>query len=373
MSSVSLRVIVVDDTIVYRMIMKSVAEMIPGVEVVASASNGLTALDKIARDRPDVVLLDVEMPVMDGLTALQRITREYPDVTVIMVSGVSRSNASIVMECLGAGAMDFVTKPLEQNPDKARDALRIDLEPIFSVVRQKKQRALEGGATPAAPVTRMVPRRSEAVPTRVVPQAQVSPPVRSPAVVCPRLVLIGSSTGGPAALTSLMASIVRPLPVPVLIVQHMPPLFTTSLAHQLDRVSCMDVREAEDGMGIRPGLVVLAAGGRHMVVRPAGERLEIGLHDGPKVNECRPAVDVLFASVAALDNMPVLAVVLTGMGRDGANGVGGLRQSGATYCITQSRDSCVVYGMPRSVEELGLSDESLPIEQIGPRIMEICG
>ncbi|MEG3638094.1 chemotaxis-specific protein-glutamate methyltransferase CheB [Magnetococcus sp. PR-3] len=446
-----LKAMVVDDTITYRMIMKKVAESIPGVEVVASAPNGKVALEKIPGVKPEVVLCDVEMPVMDGLTTLKEISKSFPDVTVVMVSGLSRSNANIIMECLNAGALDFVTKPLESNANAAMQALRLDLEPILSVIVSKRKpavgaaaaaapseesstpparagrvnrpgpagrpgsvaggrppatgqqpaRAPFGGATreaataarpgmaprPGAPGQRpgLPPVARPGQPQRpgmpavarggarpaAVPAAR---PGAGPKVKRPDLLLIGSSTGGPAALTKVLTGLGgKKLPIPTLIVQHMPPVFTASLAAQLTRSSKLEVVEADAGMSVTPGGVILAQGGKHMTLKVQGKQFSVDLNEGPKVNECRPAVDVLFMSIAAAFSGHTLSVILTGMGRDGTNGVDALKRSSKTYCITQDRDSCVVYGMPRSVEEKGLSDEALPLEQIGRRIQEICG
>lgn len=437
-----LKVMVVDDTITYRMIMKKVAESIPGVQVTATASNGRLALDKIASqvasrdpERPDVVLLDVEMPVMDGLSSLKEIGKRFPQVTVIMVSGLSRSNANIVLECLNAGALDFITKPIESNVDRAKAALRQDLEPILSViikgmdddgvkgagsvgdeggsggdkpdkspdkspdkfrtsegqgvspVKERKEEGIKGripapvrsfgavlprvaGVVPAVP---RVPVAKPAVARGVVAKGPQGPQGGGPPEGAPDLVLVGSSTGGPAALTRLLGRIGGVLPVPMLIVQHMPPIFTASLAAQLSRTSGLDVREAQDGQLVEPGGVVIAQGGRHMTVISENRQLRVVLNDGPKVNECRPAVDVLFMSAMAGFSGRILAVVLTGMGRDGANGVDALKRSGRTLCITQDQKTCVVYGMPRSVDEKGLSDLSLPLDDIGPKIAELCG
>ena len=190
----------------------------------------------------------------------------------------------------------------------------------------------------------------------------------------PDLILIGSSTGGPAALTKVLGVLGshKALSVPMLIVQHMPPIFTASLAAQLSRASGLVVKEAEDGMFLAAGSITLARGGQHFAVRRENKRLLACVIDGPKVNECRPAVDVLFMSVVTEFSGQILAVILTGMGRDGTNGVDALKRAGKTYCITQDKRSCVVYGMPRSVDEKGLSDESLPLEQIGSKIAEIC-
>ncbi|MBF0136375.1 MAG: chemotaxis-specific protein-glutamate methyltransferase CheB [Magnetococcus sp. DMHC-1] len=449
----SLRIMVVDDTITYRMIMKSVAGSVAGVQVVASTSNGREALDQLALHQPEVILLDVEMPVLDGLETLKYLHKNHPDITVIMVSGLSRSNANLVMECLQAGALDFVTKPLESNATRAREALRRDLEPILTLLLQKKDHPAQSNTPvapgrpvvnvdvsgPRAPVsTRTAPEPEEQKPApfpmpRPAPsRSPASPPLPAPSVTLPPkvpppmprsvptpalrsvpsaaprpgpspspvtptaaatrsmsphrkvssqdkaepmhfdLLLIGSSTGGPAALTQLLSGIGRSLTIPTLIVQHMPPVFTASLAAQLSRTSGMEVQEAQEGLPIGPGRVILAMGGFHMGIKSDAGGMVVSLNEGPRVNECRPAVDVLFQSVAENFTGNVLAVILTGMGRDGAQGVELLKRQKHTWCISQNQESCVVYGMPRAVEESGLADEVLPLDKIGPRISDLC-
>ncbi|MBF0588584.1 MAG: chemotaxis-specific protein-glutamate methyltransferase CheB [Magnetococcales bacterium] len=421
-----LKVLVVDDTITYRMIVTRVAESIPGVDVAASAPNGKLALAKLETTAIDLVLLDIEMPVMDGLTTLKELSAKHPQIAVVMVSGVSRTNANIVVECLNSGALDFVTKPLEENAERAKSSLKKALEPILSELIAKRnisgasrktvpprtapapgreaastssmavplangkrplpraQRLsvtdLRKGATARQPQTRHTPpvtarapipaRPSTPVPTRPAPRAATSPVGGGPKK--PNLILIGSSTGGPAALTQVLSGLGGPLSIPILIVQHMPPIFTASLAAQLSRSSGLTVQESQENMTVKPGDVVLAMGGKHMTLAKQGSNFIVKLNEGPKVNECRPAVDVLFMSAATIDSGNVLSVILTGMGRDGANGVDALKRRGNCYSITQDMNSCVVYGMPRTVEEKGLSDEVLPVDQIGPRIAEIC-
>lgn len=394
---------VVDDTVTYRMIMKKVAESIPGIQVISTASNGKLALDKLrslaaskSDTIPDVLLLDVEMPVMDGLATLKELKNLYPDLAAVMVSALSRSNANIIMECLNAGALDFVTKPLEKDIDRAKAALRGELEPILSIIVREKQQAQNSAqqATAPTPEETEQPERKEnrqTSPLRIrqifkkpAPRPQIA--AQSPRqqqrvpgkkskpnkILKPDLLLIGSSTGGPAALTKVLGSLGGPLSIPTLIVQHMPPVFTASLAAQLTRTSGIQVKEAEDGLRLTPGSITIAMGGRHMVLKNDKDGLSVSLNDGPKVNECRPAVDVLFMSAMASYAGNYLAVILTGMGRDGANGVDALKRNGRTYCITQDKKSCVVYGMPRSVDEKNLSDLSIPLEEIGPTISKIC-
>lgn len=366
-----LQVMVVDDSLTYRSILKGIIDAIADIELVATAANGKIALAKMAEASPDLVLLDVTMPVMDGLAALKRIRADYPDVQVVMVSGFQRENADIVMECLAAGALEFVTKPEStQGPEYARNELRRALMPILNIVIAK---LLVRGRRHETPPTRSEGKQ-EAIPARQAPRAES--PVASPPVSVLRsadLVLIGSSTGGPMALARILKDMGADFPVPILMVQHMPPLFTASLASQLQRSTGLAVREAEDGDALAAGTVLLAPGGRHMTLDNIGGRQSITLTDDAKVNGCRPAVDVLFTSVAERFTGGVLSIVLTGMGQDGANGVAALKQRGSCACIVQDEETCVVYGMPRAVNERRLADEVLPLAAIGPRIRQLCG
>ncbi|MEO5363663.1 MAG: chemotaxis-specific protein-glutamate methyltransferase CheB [Magnetococcus sp. DMHC-8] len=410
-----LRVMVVDDTTTYRMIVRQSAEAVAGINVVDFATNGRIAMDKLSRTPVDVVLLDVEMPEMDGLTTLRHITEQYPHIAVVMVSAASHTNADIVVECLNSGAFDFVTKPLESDMDRSKGALVASLRPILTLLARRGRRPTTTAPAPVAPSFGRLPvsppvvatgdepiterretsrppppvarppaglppagRTETAMPVQARKVAVARPAGREPAPTAliwdqkPAILLIGSSTGGPAALTRLLSDIPPGLPIPAMIVQHMPPMFTLSLAAQLARSTGHTVQEAGHDQALEPGRILLAPGGRHMSVKKQGGLLRTVLNDGPKVNGCRPSVDVLFMSVVASFAEPVLAVVLTGMGNDGANGVKGLKRSGRTYCVTQSRESCVVYGMPRVVEEMGLSDASLALDQMGAHISALC-
>lgn len=356
-----IRVLVVDDTLTYRMILKRVAETFSGVQVVATATNGKIALAKIIATSPDVVLLDVEMPEMDGLSTLRHITADHPNIHVIMVSGLSRSNANIVMKSLSSGALDFITKPQEKNAALAIRSLQESLAPLFEWIKLEQSQQKLKKQRPPRPST--LPRSTTTLSTTTKAQ----PPA------CPELLLIGASTGGPAALTNLLKTIESPLPIPTLVVQHMPPVFTTSLADQLSRTTRQNVVEAQQNLTLEPEKTILARGGHHMVLTRNNGAFHVDISDAPKVNECRPSIDVLFDSVASVFKGSVLTVILTGMGRDGTNGLISLKQSNnRTYCITQEKKSCVVYGMPRSIDEKKLSDESLTPEEIGVKIQELC-
>lgn len=367
--STPLKVIVVDDSLTYRSILKMIVDALPGAEVVGTASNGQIALARVDAHRPDLVLLDVEMPVLDGLETLKQIRAGYPGVEVVMVSGTSRENANVVIQCLGAGAMEFVTKPiLSQGAEASKTELRRALVPVLHAVAMKLNLRRSRSPVAAAPPPRKATATAPPSPSRGKPDRNlvVSPTGR------PELLLIGASTGGPVALGAVLKQMGPRLSIPVLIVQHMPPLFTASLAAQLTRSTGIPVREAEDGDEVLPGRALLAPGGYHMVLEHAGGKRRVSINDEAKVNGCRPAVDVLFGSVADNFTGRTLSVVLTGMGQDGADGVGKLKRGGRCFCLIQEEGSCVVYGMPRAVNERGLADEVIPLPSIGARIRELC-
>ena len=355
-----LGVLVVDDTVVFRRIVGDVVTSLDGAELVGTASNGLLALEKMKRLDVDVVLLDIEMPEMDGLAALGVLRREYPDVSVIMVSGANKHSADVVVNALAGGALDFVSKPEGTDPQSSRDYLVAHLDPLLRLAAYRRRLHM--------------PRSERGVPAGEPDDAQVCPAGRAgPNPTRIDVVAIGVSTGGPDALARVIPQLPSDLGVPVLMVQHMPPVFTRSLAESLDRKSALSVQEAVDGQAIEPNTVLIAPGGRHMVVRSrldaaTGKRnAVVGLNDSPPENNCRPAVDTLFRSVAAHYGDTVLAVVMTGMGGDGCEGVRAMKRKGC-LCLSQTRESCVVYGMPRAVDDAGLSDERVALADLPSRI-----
>ena len=368
-----LRVLIVDDTILYRRILGEVVESLDGVELAGTAPHGRLALAKLAQAPVDLVLLDVEMPEMDGLEALREIRKRYPDTQVVMVSGAHLSAAEVTVQCLEQGALDFLRKPEGNDPELSRNELREKLRPLVRHILTRRNLHL-GTVTPP---------RVEAPPpaARPVPAPPVPPPPRTsfrPAPVPERIdiVGIGVSTGGPNALNEVIPKIPGDFPLPILLVQHMPPHFTASLAEHLDLRSPLHVREAKDGEPILPGHIYIAPGGRHMVVRRKTLAAEgesepiIGLNENPPEQSCRPSVDVLFRSIASQYDGHMLAVVMTGMGADGCEGVRAMKRKGC-LCLTQSEASCVIYGMPLAVDEAGLSDEQVPLERLAERIDRI--
>ncbi len=355
------RVLVVDDTVTYRRIMTDVVERLDDAEIVGTAPNGRIALLKIEQLKPDLVFLDVEMPEMDGLETLKALKQRWPQIGVVMVSGASTHNADITIKCLQSGAIDFVPKPEGMGMDASVEWLRKQISTVLMLHRTRQRTA----AMRAGRDTRSEPAPAIVAPVPP-PSARIAP---VPGVF--DVLAIGCSTGGPEALGKIIPLLPGDLGVPVLLVQHMPPKFTESLARNLDGKSPLTVKEAVDGEPIVRNTVYIAPGGKHMVVREEAGATErrIGINDNPPVKSCRPSVDVLFRSVANTYGKNILAVVLTGMGDDGSDGVATLKRKGC-YCITQSAATCVVYGMPRAVDEAGLSDAQIALTEIASRIAD---
>lgn len=354
---------IVDDTVTYRRILTEVVEGIPEAVMVGTAPNGTIAMKKLDQLKPDLVLLDIEMPEMDGLETLAQIKKQYRHIEVILISGVNSKSADRTIKGLELGALDFLAKPEKMGYEESIRHLRQMISSLIKLqlTRRFTQMARQPQPTPATrPAPPPPPAPEPAAPSRLV----LPPPKRID------LVAIGSSTGGPEALSKVLPLLPGNFPLPILIVQHMPPVFTASLAANLNKRSALTIKEAEDGETIEAGTVYIAPGGRHMVMRPPqdGGPATIGINEAPPVKSCRPSVDVLFRSIAAVQGGNVLAVVLTGMGDDGSDGVAALKRKGC-YCITQSETSCVVYGMPRAVDEANNSDERVDIENIAARII----
>jgi two-component system chemotaxis response regulator CheB len=368
MSSPKLRILIVDDTAVYRRILTEVVEALPTDCEVTACPSGRLALNRLDQAPADLVLLDVEMPDMSGLETLRVLRQRHPAVSVIMISGTSSAAASYTVEALALGAMEFVRKPEGADAEASRAELRDVLRPLLRHVQTRANlRPVDHGA----PAPKAAPAAADHDPSPAAPapaRRQAPPPTRFDVLG------IGVSTGGPNALGELIPALPADLGVPVLVVQHMPPLFTASLAEHLNRNSRLPVHEAVEGEPVLPGRVYIAPGGKHMVLRRAREADQaiIGLNENPPENSCRPSVDVLFRSMAAHYGGNILAVVMTGMGSDGCEGVRAMKRAGCR-CLTQSEETCVVYGMPMVVDEAGLSDERVPLPLLASRIARLVG
>jgi two-component system chemotaxis response regulator CheB len=365
MSPPPFRVLVVDDTALYRKILTEAAAEVPGLEVIAAVPSGPAALARLASTPCDLLLLDVFMPEMDGPEVLARVRRDFPRVTVVMVSGATGADAAITVDALANGALDFIPKPQTSSFAEGMARLRGQLVHIVRLMRLRRS-ASPGQPAPAAAAA---PTPSSTPPTPAPPPA---PRSRGLPPVSPELIVIGVSTGGPRALQDLLPRIPADFKLPIVIVQHMPPLFTRTLAEQLGKIGPLPVTEAGDGEPVLPGRVLLAPGGRHLeLVREPDGSLRTRLTDAPPVNSCRPAVDVLFQSVARCAPRGIVSVILTGMGEDGAAGVASLKASTPTWSLVQDEATCVIYGMPLAVVRRGLDDEVLPLPAIAPRLAEL--
>lgn len=355
----ALRVLVVDDTAIYRKIISDVLRTIPGVEVVGTAVNGRIALDKMAELRPDVVTLDLEMPELGGVQVLQELRRQQSPVGAIMLSAFTSAGAAATTEALRLGAFDFVLKPTGASPLESAGQLRTKLAGQLSAFAASRGQTLAPSACE---------QRVETPVTRTAPPVQVIKTSGARA----KLVVLGISTGGPEALTRMVPCLPRDLAAPVLIVQHMPPLFTKSLADDLNQRSLLNVQEAVDGHIAQAGDVLIAPGGRQMKIEPSELGPVIRITDDPPENSCRPAVDYLFRSAAHHYGDGVLAVIMTGMGNDGTLGCRLLKRRGASV-IAQNKETCVVYGMPSVVAEEGLADAVVPLAEIAGQITQRVG
>jgi two-component system chemotaxis response regulator CheB len=336
-------VLVVDDSVVIRRLVTNVLEEDPDIAVVGTAASGRIALTKLSQVAPDCVTMDIEMPDLDGLGALRELRKTHPRLPVIMFSTLTERGAGATLDALALGANDYVTKPA--NVGSVPEAMASVREQL--IPRIKALCPPVGGRTAPAAVPAVTARRIQPG----TPTARVD------------VLAIGASTGGPDALSALLPQLPASLPVPVVIVQHMPPLFTRMFAQRLDGKCALTVREAEDGDVLRPGLVLIAPGGLHLQLQRGARDVVVRLSEGPPENFCRPAVDVMFRSVAAAYGQHVLGLVLTGMGSDGARGAEVLRAAGGEV-VVQDEATSVVWGMPGAVSAAGLAHRTLPLGDV---------
>jgi two-component system chemotaxis response regulator CheB len=365
----SIRVLVADDAILFRRVLTEVLASLPGVEVVGTAANGKLAIRKVRELHPDILTLDIEMPEMDGLAVLDELRRGDDAVQVIVVSALSRTAGDLTVRALEKGAFDFITKSDASGPQQSRESLARDLAPrIRAIANRLEIRGIISGKSSAS--------RSDVAAAKVVERVAATSDLdgvagrmqRLTAPTRPGMVLVGVSTGGPAALTRILPKIPGDLGVPIFIVQHMPPVFTQSLAENLAAKCAVSVREAVHGELAEANTVYIAPGGRQMRLgTEPGDRVSIQITDDPPENNCRPAVDYLFRSAANHFPGRAMAVILTGMGSDGTVGLRLLKRRGC-FVIAQDEASCVVYGMPKAAIEAGVADIVLTLDAIAGRI-----
>jgi len=367
-----IRVMIVDDAVVARSMMTRWIDAEPDMMIAASARSGREALDRIEATDPDVVLLDVDMPELDGITALPLLLRKQRDLVVIMVSTLTRRSAELSLRALSLGATDYIPKPETTYEAMTSAAFRRELIDKVRNLGRKRVVARE----PAPPLVPDEPASAKPAAHRLaerVPRApdRVQVALRPFSSVLPRALLIGSSTGGPQALSAVIEKLPAAIDrAPVLITQHMPPMFTTVLAEHLSRVSGRGAHEADDGEPVLAGGIYVAPGGRHMRVVRDGDLAKIALDDEPPINFCKPSVDPLFASAAQVWGPSALALILTGMGSDGTKGAAEIVAAGGSV-IAQDEATSVVWGMPRSVAQAGLCSAVLPLNQIAAKILAL--
>ena len=357
-----IRVLVVDDSVVVRRLVTDALSEDPAIEVVGSAANGRLALTKVAQLAPDLVTMDVEMPEMNGIEAVRELRRAGHQMPIIMFSTLTERGAEATLDALVAGASDYVTKPsntgsLKESLAQVAGQLLPKIKALVPRVQPASVAALRPllpGAAPRAAGLARVPDGAHRLPGTLRAE---------PAAHAVRAVVLGSSTGGPEALSRFVAGLSAPLPVPVLIVQHMPPVFTRQLAARLDRMGPSTVVECAGDEELVPGHVYVAPGDRHLELRRSGAGVRTILTDSPPVNFCRPSVDVLFRSAVGVLGGDLLAVVLTGMGADGRTGCEAVVTAGGTV-VVQDEATSVVWGMPGAVASAGLAHRVLPISDV---------
>ncbi len=376
-----IKVLIVDDSAIMRRVITYVLGSDPDIKVLGTAANGKLGLVELQRLNPDIITLDIEMPEMDGLTMLTELRKTHPRLPVIMVSTLTNRGATATLDALARGASDYVTKPSSATADGSGSAIEHFQRELIPRVKALCSRRAPDTAPQHAP-------RPAANPSIHAPIARggtvrhgpsISAPVAGggivrarPSVARVELLAIGCSTGGPNALEAVLHALPADLGVPVLVTQHMPPMFTKMLADRLDTKCSLHVVEAENGMELKAGTVYIAPGDFHMVTHGEGLTARIRTNKAPAENSCRPAVDVMFRSIAVSFGARCLAVVMTGMGYDGRVGAAAIANAGGEV-IVQDEATSVVWGMPRAVAEAGLASQILPLPQIPTAIRQRIG
>jgi len=362
------RVMVVDDSAVVRGLLTRILEQEPDISVVASAANGQMALNSLARQDVEVVVLDIEMPVMDGLEALPKLLKAKPGIRVIMASTLTRKNAEISLRAMQLGATDYIAKPESTKDINTTDTFRREFVEKVKVLAATTR----GGGAAAVSLSGTRPAIKSAVGRAPHSPARSAGTIvlqRHP-IVPPKVIAVGSSTGGPQALVRVIGTLAPTIQQPILITQHMPPTFTTLLAEHLAKVSGIHCAEAIDGEPLIGRRIYLAPGGRHMVVERSGRDAIVRLTEAAPVNFCRPSVDPMLRSLSEIYGSGVLAIILTGMGSDGLKGAECVVSHGGAV-IAQDEATSVVWGMPGAVATSGLCSAVLALDEIAPFVQKI--
>ena len=361
-----IKILVVDDSFFMRKVLSDIINENTNFEVIGTAKNGQEALKLIKVLKPDVVTMDIEMPIMDGLTAL-KIIMEDNSVPVLMLSGLTKDGADATIKALNLGAVDFIPKPgnvFKVNVDDMKEEIynKITVATKISIVSKDNNDLKVSKDLQKEIEDKSIILQRPRVKRRSIRRINIKNKVTS-------IVAIGTSTGGPRALQSLISELPANLNAPIVVVQHMPPSFTKSLAERLDSISKLNVKEAEEGDVLTNGCVYIAPGGNHLILDYINGDYLIHIDDGPKVSGHKPSVDVMMSSLSKLDKVRLAGVILTGMGSDGASGLYELKGKQG-YVIAQNEESCVVFGMPKSAINRGVVDTVLPLSEISKEIID---
>jgi two-component system, chemotaxis family, protein-glutamate methylesterase/glutaminase len=372
----AVKVLVVDDSGFFRRRVSEILSADPDIQVVGTATNGREAIDQALALKPDVITMDYEMPMMDGITAVRNIMQRCPT-PVLMFSSLTHEGARVTLDALDAGAVDYLPKNFEdisRNPEKVKAML---CEKVHTIARSNRRystfSAPPSAAAPASSTSSASARPATAAPAPAASRPSAAPAPAAPSGGAPKrksykLVAIGTSTGGPVALQRVLTQLPANFPAPIVLIQHMPAAFTKAFAERLDKLCRITVKEAEDGDLLRPGVALLAPGGKQMMVDPRGS---VRILPGDERLNYKPCVDITFGSAAKSFNDKVLAVVLTGMGADGREGARLLKQGGSQVWA-QDEASCVIYGMPMAVVKANLADAVYGLDDIGRHLAEAC-
>jgi two-component system chemotaxis response regulator CheB len=359
----TLRILVVDDSALYRQLVRNVLREVPQVEVVGAAKCGTEALSQIEELKPDLISLDVQMPDINGIDVLRALKKARSKTRAIMLSSLTANGAQVTTDALLEGAFDFIHKPSGMDANANRKTLLHELA--------EKIAAFRASRGPASRRTTSISASSGtaelALPRK--PTEDLESSIGEKSHVPYEAIVIGTSTGGPVALKEVLTAFPGDLPVPIFVVQHMPAQYTNSLAQRLNESSAIEIVEGVDGMVVDAGFAYIAPGGRQMKVERRGHKCIIRITDDPPENRCRPAVDYLFRSAAEVYHGRLVAVIMTGMGRDGAEGCREIKRLGG-FVYTQHADGCTVYGMPKAVVEEKLSDRVVSLERIAAAVTQ---
>ncbi|MER2299205.1 protein-glutamate methylesterase/protein-glutamine glutaminase [Pseudomonas promysalinigenes] len=370
----AVKVLVVDDSGFFRRRVSEILSADPTIQVVGTATNGKEAIDQALALKPDVITMDYEMPMMDGITAVRHIMQRCPT-PVLMFSSLTHEGARVTLDALDAGAVDYLPKNFEdisRNPEKVKQML---CEKVHTISRSNRRFGSYASQAPAvaatsasAPAPASVAPVRSAIPARAPAPAPAAAHTPAPKRKPYKLVAIGTSTGGPVALQRVLTQLPANFPAPIVLIQHMPAAFTKAFAERLDKLCKISVKEAEDGDMLRPGLALLAPGGKQMMIDGRGA---VKILPGDERLNYKPCVDITFGSAAKSYGDKVLSVVLTGMGADGREGARLLKQGGSTVWA-QDEASCVIYGMPMAIVKANLADAVYSLDEIGKHLVEAC-